>query len=273
MARPDGSLVWRGGGRGGGLCPTGSTSHVEGLRKGPRASRSTGGLWKIRWAAGSESGQLLLMLQLQNQSLCQKPVIVGLGSPLMELSPIPVPLEDPSSRQKAPGRNDATHLHLCRMIPFQAHAGGRALGLRMGWSWSNCCPGNLQPLTLPATFHHFLSMRVLCLRAPRPDPWEPSKRQHQPRNSRPQLWGPWSPTKGSCDSGRFTPFPGPPLLAQKEKTGSRGSLRSSSLSFPVLLRCWSSWAHAQYGHWTGKGAGPLEWPAIGLRNWTLPFCV
>lgn len=38
----------------------------------------------------------------------KKPVMVGLGSPLMELSLIPVPQGDPSSRQKAPGRNDAS---------------------------------------------------------------------------------------------------------------------------------------------------------------------
>lgn len=49
---------------------------------------------------------------------------------------------------------------------------------------------------------------------------------------------------GSCDSGQFTPFSWPVLLAQKQKTGSRSSHHSSSLSFPVLLRCWSSWAYA-----------------------------
>lgn len=47
-----------------------------------------------------------------------------------------------------PVQEPHTYTGLCRRILFQEHAGGWALGLRMGWNWSNCCPGNLQPLTL-----------------------------------------------------------------------------------------------------------------------------
>lgn len=89
------------------------TSHVEGPQELDPGSQ---GALEILWAAGSESGQLFFIFQLQNQSLCQKASDGGARVPLMELSLIPVPRGDPSSRQKAQGRNDAssagtTHLH------------------------------------------------------------------------------------------------------------------------------------------------------------------